>query len=108
LGHLIPAGTGFRTFQDSDVRYRPEALAALEAAKDRAMLESFPLLEQAPPTAGPSAPPAASPAPAAAVPPPAPSSEPTNGADAPPPSSDASQPAVPSSLDELLNMNKEQ
>ena len=27
LGHLIPAGTGFRTFQDSEVRYRPEALA---------------------------------------------------------------------------------
>jgi hypothetical protein len=29
LGHLIPAGTGFRTFQDSEVRYRPEALQAM-------------------------------------------------------------------------------
>ena len=27
LGHLIPAGTGFRTFQESEVRIRPEALA---------------------------------------------------------------------------------
>ena len=45
LGHLIPAGTGFRTFQESEVRIRPEALAALAARKDRALVESFPLLE---------------------------------------------------------------
>jgi DNA-directed RNA polymerase subunit beta' len=47
LGHLIPAGTGFRTFQDSEVRIRPEALDALAAQKDRALVTSFPLLETA-------------------------------------------------------------
>ena len=26
LGHLVPAGTGFRTYQDSEVRIRPQAL----------------------------------------------------------------------------------
>jgi len=45
LGHLIPAGTGFRTFQDSEVRIRPEALEALAAQKERALVTSFPLLE---------------------------------------------------------------
>jgi DNA-directed RNA polymerase subunit beta' len=45
LGHLIPAGTGFRLFQDMEVRYRPEALQALKAQKDRALEESFPLLQ---------------------------------------------------------------
>ena len=45
LGHLIPAGTGFRTFQESEVRYRPEALQAMAAAKDRALESSFPLLQ---------------------------------------------------------------
>ena len=45
LGHLIPAGTGFRTFQDSEVRYRPEALQAMAAEKDRQLVTSFPLLE---------------------------------------------------------------
>ncbi len=29
LGHLIPAGTGFRTFQDGEVRIRPAALEGL-------------------------------------------------------------------------------
>ncbi len=29
LGHLIPAGTGFRTHQDAEVRINPEALEAL-------------------------------------------------------------------------------
>ena len=53
LGHLIPAGTGFRTFQEADVRIRPEALASLAADRDRALVASFPLLETAPPTAGP-------------------------------------------------------
>ena len=47
LGHLIPAGTGFRTFQESEVRIRPEALEALAAQKDRALVSSFPLLESA-------------------------------------------------------------
>ena len=35
LGHLIPAGTGFRTIQEAEVRIRPEALEALAAEKDR-------------------------------------------------------------------------
>jgi DNA-directed RNA polymerase subunit beta' len=47
LGHLIPAGTGFHTFQDSEVRYQPEALQALAAEKERALVASFPLLESA-------------------------------------------------------------
>ncbi|MCA9144781.1 MAG: DNA-directed RNA polymerase subunit beta', partial [Planctomycetales bacterium] len=45
LGHLIPAGTGFRTFQESEVRYRPEALQAMAAEKERALVTSFPLLQ---------------------------------------------------------------
>jgi DNA-directed RNA polymerase subunit beta' len=45
LGHLVPAGTGFHTFQDSEVRIRPEALAALTAEKDRVLARTFPLLE---------------------------------------------------------------
>ena len=46
LGHLIPAGTGFRTFQESEVRYRPEALQAMAAEKERALVTSFPLLQE--------------------------------------------------------------
>jgi len=45
LGHLIPAGTGFRTFQDSEVRYRPEAIEALASQGDRRLVDSFPLLK---------------------------------------------------------------
>ena len=33
LGHLVPAGTGFHTFQESEVRIRPQALEALAAEK---------------------------------------------------------------------------
>jgi len=47
LGHLIPAGTGFRTIQESEVRIRPEALEALAAEKSRVLEKSFPLLEGA-------------------------------------------------------------
>jgi DNA-directed RNA polymerase subunit beta' len=47
LGHLIPAGTGFRTFQDSEVRYRPEALHAMAAETAATLETSFPLLQQA-------------------------------------------------------------
>ncbi len=47
LGHLVPAGTGFKIFQDSEVRIRPEALEALQAEKDRVLERSFPLLETA-------------------------------------------------------------
>jgi DNA-directed RNA polymerase subunit beta' len=45
LGHLIPAGTGFRTFQESEVRYRPESLTALAAAKEQLLVQQFPLLQ---------------------------------------------------------------
>ncbi|MBM4092648.1 MAG: DNA-directed RNA polymerase subunit beta', partial [Planctomycetes bacterium] len=45
LGHLIPAGTGFRTFQDSEVRYRPEVLHDMTVASDRSLVTSFPLLQ---------------------------------------------------------------
>ncbi len=45
LGHLVPAGTGFKIFQDSEVRIRPEALEALQAEKDRVLERSFPLLD---------------------------------------------------------------
>lgn len=44
LGHLIPAGTGFRIFQESEVNYRREALAELAAAPVNTLEESFPLL----------------------------------------------------------------
>ncbi len=47
LGHLIPAGTGFRTFQDSEVRYRPEALEAMAAETSSTLETSFPLLQEA-------------------------------------------------------------
>ena len=53
LGHLIPAGTGFRTIHDAEVRIRPEALEALAAEKGRVLERAFPLLESAllPPSA---------------------------------------------------------
>lgn len=35
LGHLIPAGTGFKSHQESEVRIRPEALVELQAEKER-------------------------------------------------------------------------
>ena len=47
LGHLIPAGTGFKTVQNAEVRIRPEALEALAARKERILEKSFPLLETA-------------------------------------------------------------
>ncbi len=48
LGHLIPAGTGFRTYQDSEVRLRPHAVAELAARKEPAPRPIFPLLEGVP------------------------------------------------------------
>ena len=48
LGHLIPAGTGFNTFQGSEVRVRPEALEALRMDKDDMLARQFPLLDAAP------------------------------------------------------------
>ena len=43
LGHLIPAGTGFRTYQESEVRINPKAL---EGVSDKPLLsQHFPLLD---------------------------------------------------------------
>jgi DNA-directed RNA polymerase subunit beta' len=50
LGHLIPAGTGFNQFQQSEVRIRPAALEALAREKEDVLARAFPLLESA--TAG--------------------------------------------------------
>jgi DNA-directed RNA polymerase subunit beta' len=47
LGHLIPAGTGFNTFQSSEVRVRPEALETLRSDPKRTLIHDFPLLEPA-------------------------------------------------------------
>lgn len=46
LGHLIPAGTGFRSHQDSEVRIRPEALMELQAEKDRILQARMNLLQE--------------------------------------------------------------
>jgi DNA-directed RNA polymerase subunit beta' len=48
LGHLIPAGTGFNTFQSAEVRVRPEALDALRIDRDNVLTRQFPLLEATP------------------------------------------------------------
>ncbi len=45
LGHLIPAGTGFRLYQEADVRFHPEALEALTSSVSRPSHASFPLLQ---------------------------------------------------------------
>ncbi|MEI8372932.1 MAG: DNA-directed RNA polymerase subunit beta' [Planctomycetota bacterium] len=47
LGHLIPAGTGFRTYQESEVRIRPNALEGLGPEKEDILARHFPLLEGA-------------------------------------------------------------
>jgi DNA-directed RNA polymerase subunit beta' len=47
LGHLIPAGTGFRTFQDSEIQYNLEAMRQMSAAPTQPLEASFPLLESA-------------------------------------------------------------
>ncbi|MGV3484867.1 MAG: DNA-directed RNA polymerase subunit beta', partial [Planctomycetaceae bacterium] len=44
LGHLIPAGTGFRIFQDAEVNYRREAMQELADAAP-SLEQSFPLLQ---------------------------------------------------------------
>jgi DNA-directed RNA polymerase subunit beta' len=51
LGHLIPAGTGFRTFQDSEVQYNLEAMRAMASVPTQTLEASFPLLESATNTA---------------------------------------------------------
>ena len=53
LGHLIPAGTGFKTFQDSEVQYNLEAMQQqLAEAPTQTLEQSFPLLESAAATSG--------------------------------------------------------
>ena len=47
LGHLIPAGTGFNTFQSAEVRVRPEALDALRLDRESLPSRQLPLLEAA-------------------------------------------------------------
>jgi DNA-directed RNA polymerase subunit beta' len=59
LGHLIPAGTGFRTYQDSEVRIRPQALEGLVVEKEDVLARHFPLLDTPAKPAEQSAPPAA-------------------------------------------------
>ncbi|MFM7034731.1 MAG: DNA-directed RNA polymerase subunit beta', partial [Planctomycetia bacterium] len=48
LGHLIPAGTGFNTFQSAEVRVRPEALESLRLDRESVLARDFPLLAAAP------------------------------------------------------------
>jgi DNA-directed RNA polymerase subunit beta' len=47
LGHLLPAGTGFNTFQSAEVRVRPEALESLRMDRENVLARQFPLLEAA-------------------------------------------------------------
>ncbi|MCA9230001.1 MAG: DNA-directed RNA polymerase subunit beta' [Planctomycetales bacterium] len=47
LGHLIPAGTGFHSIQEAEVRIHPHALEELAAEKEKVLERSFPLLESA-------------------------------------------------------------
>ena len=83
LGHLIPAGTGFRIFQDSEVNYRREALEAMAAAPVQSLEESFPLLSDG--DGGTAAPAEESPQPPADSAPPAAAEQ--GSAETPPPSS---------------------
>jgi DNA-directed RNA polymerase subunit beta' len=53
LGHLVPAGTGFRTYQQSEVRIRPQALDALAVEKESVLSRRFPLLDGPQEEAGP-------------------------------------------------------
>ena len=56
LGHLIPAGTGFRMFQESEVNYRPEALKEMAEGQPASLAEEFPLLNAGDEALGPGAP----------------------------------------------------
>ena len=46
LGHLIPAGTGFRLFQDSEVSYHRDAMEEMSMAAPQQLEDSFPLLAE--------------------------------------------------------------
>jgi DNA-directed RNA polymerase subunit beta' len=48
LGHLIPAGTGFKCHQDSEVRVRPEALLEQNAERDRIRAARAAMLQESP------------------------------------------------------------
>jgi len=52
--HLIPAGTGFRTFQESEVQYNLEAMRLAAEQPTQKLEDSFPLLESATATNTPS------------------------------------------------------
>jgi DNA-directed RNA polymerase subunit beta' len=45
LGHLVPAGTGFRSYQESEVRLRPLALSQIAEQRPSAAAPVFPLME---------------------------------------------------------------
>jgi len=47
LGHLIPAGTGFKTFQESEVHFQLEAMGDFAGQPAQTLEQSFPLLEGA-------------------------------------------------------------
>jgi len=47
LGHLVPAGTGFHSYQQSEVRIRPQALEGLVVEKEDVLARHFPLLDGA-------------------------------------------------------------
>ncbi len=55
LGHLVPAGTGFKTFQQSEVRIDQDALNMISGRSEPAPQPSFPLFEEgfSPEAAGP-------------------------------------------------------
>ena len=55
LGHLVPAGTGFRVHQESEVRIRPEALEELQAEKQRILAARLDLLNEGQEAAAPAA-----------------------------------------------------
>ncbi len=46
LGHLVPAGTGFKMHQDAEVRIRQEALAELHAERERILAARLDLLSE--------------------------------------------------------------
>ncbi len=46
LGHLVPAGTGFHTHQEAEVRIRPEALMELQAEKERILAARLDMLSE--------------------------------------------------------------
>jgi len=46
LGHLIPAGTGFKSHQDSEVRVRPEAAQEQQQERDRVRAARAAMLQE--------------------------------------------------------------